>query len=339
MSSSARDDGPLALAFDVGGTKIKAALIGLTGESHSVRRIDTPRKAPPGLIVPKILETVAELCAENSVSVSDLMGIGISLAAFITADGVVTATAHLSPEWIGYDLRKSLRQVLDTEFYFSLDTPAPTLGEAYYGAGKSIDHFAYVTVSTGIGAGIIADGKYYIGGLGWAGGVGHIIIDETSSRVCDGCGNAGCLETFAATQGFITTTRELLRDNPHSLILSLVHGDQEAITPRVVFEAAQQQDTVAREVWQRVGHVLGIGLTNLANVISPTRIIIGGGIAQAGELLLEPARDVIRKRAYPPQHRQVEVVQAALGDLSGVYGAAAMVFHDLRINLSAQDLS
>jgi glucokinase len=336
MSPLAGDDGPLALALDIGGTKIKAALIGLAGASYSIRRIDTPRQAPPDLVVPRILDIVRELCAENSVSVSDLKGIGISMAAFITADGIVTATAHLSPEWIGYDLREALRRVLDTEYYFSLDTPAPTLGEAYYGAGKGIDHFAYITVSTGIGAGIMADGKYYTGGLGWAGGVGHIIIDETSPRVCDGCGNAGCLETFAATQGFIATTRDLLRDNPNSLILSLVQGDLEAITPQVVYEAAQQQDPVAYEVWQRVGHALGIGLTNLVNIISPTRIVIGGGIAQAGDLLLRPARDVIRERAYPPAHRQAEVVQAALGDLSGIYGAAAMVFHDLRINLTGE---
>jgi glucokinase len=108
---------------------------------------------------------------------------------------------------------------------------------------------------------------------------------------------------------------------------------------QVVFEAAQQQDPVAREVWQRVGHVLGIGLTNMVNIVSPTRIVVGGGIAQAGDLLLQPARDVIRERAYPPAHRQAEVVQAALGDLSGIYGAAAMVFHDLRINLSAEEIS
>jgi glucokinase-like ROK family protein len=322
----------LAIAIDVGGTKIKAGLIDLNGELIAVERIPTPHPASPEPIVQKIVKLITNLCDRNTISLQDIDGIGISIAGFITADGVVTATAHLSREWIGYDLKARLLQDLPTEYYFALDTPAPTLGEAYYGAGKGIGHFVYVTVSTGIGAGIIAGGKYFIGGLGWAGGVGHTIIDETSNRVCEGCGNNGCLETFAATQGIIATTQEFLQNNTQSLILSMVNGDVAAITPRVVFEAAQQNDPTALEVWSRVGHVLGIGLTNLVDIVSPTRIVVGGGISQAGDLLLAPVRDVISERGFPPQHRKAEVVQASLGDLSGIYGAAAMVFYDLRIN-------
>jgi len=99
-----------------------------------------------------------------------------------------------------------------------------------------------------------------------------------------------------------------------------------------VYEAAQQKDPTACAIWQAVGHALGIGLTNLIDIVSPRRVIIGGGISQAGDYLLEPARVVIRDRAFPPQHRSADLVQAALGDLSGIFGAAAMVFHDLRIN-------
>ncbi|MCC7207922.1 MAG: ROK family protein, partial [Anaerolineae bacterium] len=195
----------LALVLDIGGTAIKAGLIRRDGELAALKRLSTPAGATPEVIVQRILAVIAEITGETGIAPSTVHGVGISIAAFITSDGLVTATAHLSREWIGYNLKARLSAEFATRYYFALDTPAPCLGEAHFGAGKGIAHFAYVTVSTGIGAGIIADGRYFTGGLGWAGGVGHTIIDETSDRVCSGCGNAGCLETFAATQGIVAT--------------------------------------------------------------------------------------------------------------------------------------
>lgn len=330
-----RDD--LAIALDIGGTAIKAGLIRRDGELLALRREATPAHEAPELVVRRILALIDEIGDSCGVAPTAVRGIGISMAGFVTTDGVVTATAHLSREWIGYDLRSRLLADLPSHYYFALDTPAPTLGEAYYGAGKGIPHFVYVTVSTGIGAGIIADGRIFVGGLGWAGGVGHMIIDEHSPRVCTGCGNAGCLETFAASQGITATAQELMAEHPGSLIHTLAAGHAGGITPRLVFEAAQQGDAAALEVWQRAGHALGIGLVALVNIVSPTRVVVGGGIAQAGDLLLEPARAVVRERAFPPRHRTAQIVQAALGDLSGAYGAAAMVFYDLLVSPPIED--
>lgn len=315
-----------AFVIDIGGTAIKTGIIREDGTLLVTRRIPTPSMASPEYIAQQIITLIYRLCDEQNIQPSSLAGVGVSIAAFITHHGVVTATAHLSQEWVGYDLAKRLLRDLIVEYYFALDTPAPTLGEAYYGAGHNIDNFVYVTVSTGIGAGIIADGRYFIGGLGWAGGLGHTIVDEKSPRVCKGCGNHGCLETFAATQGIIATADDLLPSYPDS---TLQHQE---ITPRLLAEHAHAGDALAKEIWQRVGHALGIGLTNIVNIVSPTRIVIGGGIAQAGELLFAPARRVIQERAFPPIHRETQVVQSQLGDLSGIYGCAAMVFHDLRIN-------
>lgn len=326
----------LALAVDIGGTSIKVGLIRRDGKLLAIERQATPAKAPPDTVISQTLSLCHRLSADQSIDPADIDGAGFSIAGFVTAEGVVTATAHLSQEWVGFDLHARLLQELETNYYFALDTPAPTLGEAYYGAGRGHENFAYVTVSTGIGAGIISDGRYFTGGLGWAGGVGHTIIDETSPRVCEGCGNHGCLETFAATQGILATTLELLDRYPDSLILSLAGGNRDSLTPEIVYRAAQQGDEAAQEIWQRVGHMLGIGLVNMVNIVSVPLIVIGGGISQAGDWLLEPARQVIRERAFPPQHRKAQVVQAELGDLSGIYGAAAMVFYDIRINLSEE---
>ncbi len=326
------DSRRLALAFDIGGTQIKSGIITERGQILAIQRVKTPAESHPEYMVRHLLQLQQQLCREASVRTSQILGLGISIAAFITADGYITATAHLSRAWIGYDLKSRLEQELRLPFYFALDTPAPTLGEAYYGAGKGIDNFVYITVSTGIGAGIISNRQYMIGGLGWAGGVGHTIIDETSRRVCTGCGNHGCLETFAAKHGIIETAQEIIQENPGSLLGRLVQSNPEGLSPKMVFETARQGDEAAIKVFTLAGHQLGIGLTNLVDIISPSRLIVGGGIALAGDLLLNPAREVIQQRAFPPKNREVEVVPAALGDLSGMYGAAAMVFNDLRVN-------
>ncbi len=221
------------LAIDIGGTQIKAGLITRAGELLALRRVDTPATAEPEAVVQTILATGLELCNERAVGLQDLHGLGVSIAAFITAEGVITATAHLSRAWLGYDLDTRLRPEVGVPCYFALDTPAPTLGEAYYGAAKDLDDFVYITVSTGIGAGIVTGRRYFIGGLGWAGGVGHSIIDEMSDRVCEGCGNHGCLETFAATQGILATARELGAQYPDSQLAKHIR-EQTTLTPRLI---------------------------------------------------------------------------------------------------------
>jgi glucokinase len=311
---------------------LKACIIERDGTLHGLRRLPTPADAPPPETARLMVRVIREVCADAGVSVSDLAGVGVSMAGFVTDDGVITATAHLSRAWVGFDLRAPLAADVDLPYYFALDTPAPTLGEAYYGAGRGVSDFVYVTVSTGIGSGIIAGGRLFTGGLGWAGGLGHTILDETSDRVCSGCGNRGCLETFAATQGVLTTARELMDGHPESALHRLAAAQGGSLTPKLVYDAAMAGDETAQLVWTRVGHALGIGLVNLVDIVSPKRIVVGGGIGQAGDLLLEPARAVVRERCFPPRNRIVEIVQSELGDLSGAYGAAAMVFHDLRVN-------
>ena len=118
---------------------------------------------------------------------------------------------------------------------------------------------------------------------------------------------------------------------------STLHQVRTPLTPQAIFEAARAGDAAAARVFERAGYYLGLGLTHLVNILSPRCIVVGGGIAQAGDLLLEPVRQVIRRCAYPPAHRQVPVLPSALGDLSGVFGAAAMVFHDIRVNVSESE--
>jgi glucokinase len=318
----------VALALDIGGTAIKSALIARDGTLLALERSPSPSQSPPDDVARLMIDVVERLLAKSDRGADSLAGIGVSIAAFITASGIITATAHLSQAWVGYDLRSRLAQVLPANYYFCLDAPAPTLGEAYYGAGRGCDDFAYVTVSTGIGAGVFAGGKLYTGGSGWAGGVGHVIVEPNGPRVCQGCGNAGCLETYAAKQGVLALALEAIESHPKSLLAHQV--DQ--LTPQAICAAALEGDEAALRVFSQAGYYLGLGLTNLIDILSPQRVVVGGGVALAGELLLEPARQVVRRMAFPPAHRQVPIVPAALGDLSGVYGVAAMAFHNIRVN-------
>jgi glucokinase len=175
---------------------------------------------------------------------------------------------------------------------------------------------------------VFAGGKLYTGGTGWAGGVGHVIVEPNGPRVCDGCGNSGCLETYAAKQGVLALAAEAIERHPKSLLA----GDAEPLTPQSICAAACEGDEAAQWVFSQAGYYLGLGLTNLIDILSPQRVVVGGGVALAGDLLLEPARQVVRRMAFPPAHRQVPIVPAALGDLSGVYGVAAMAFNDIRVN-------
>jgi glucokinase len=317
-----------AIAVDIGASMIKTALISRDGTLGATRRIETPCNPEDTAI--GVLEGIRQVACDAQLDLNAIAGIGVSVAAFVTADGRIVATAHLGEDWVGYQLGRRLNDELTGNYYFALDAPAPTLGEAYYGAGRGCSDFAYVTVSTGVGAGLMLNGKIYTGGLGWAGGVGHIVVDSNGSRICTGCGNRGCLETYAATQGILALAREAIEQDPSSKLASLDPGN---LSPQTICEAARQGDKAAQSVFAEAGRYLGLGLTNLVDILSVERIVVGGGVALAGDLLLEPARDVVRRAAFPPDHRTVEIVQAELGDLSGSYGAAAMVFNDIRINV------
>jgi glucokinase len=317
----------VALAIDVGGTNIRVGLVRDDGKLLTIERAETPRGGSPGEVMP-IIQTLTKRVLSSRQG--DLAGTGVSIAAFVTPRGVVTATAHLSTSWIGVDLHRELRG-LPVPRVYGLDSPAPALGEAYFGAGQGVTDLVYVTLSTGIGAAVVWQGRHWGGGAGWAGGIGHTIVDETSDRTCSGCGNRGCLETFAARQGIEATARELMAADPGGMLDQLTKGDPDRLTSQLVAEAAHTGDGGAREVFRRAGHALGIGLTNLIDVLAPSLVVVGGGISGAGELILDPARAVVRARAFPPALRDVPILPAALGDLSGVYGAAAMVLQDVRV--------
>jgi glucokinase len=208
------------------------------------------------------------------------------------------------------------------------DANAAALGELYFGAGKGACNFIYVTISTGIGGGIIIDGELYSGAIGTAGEIGHMTIDDKGAR-CN-CGNNGCWEMFASGSALAREAQHRIQRGTETAILDYAGGDAEKITAQVVQAAAEHGDTLARELIARTGYYIGVGLANLINIFNPELIIIGGGLSNMGDLLLVPAFKVAGDRAYKEPYRAVRFALAELGGDSGAIGVAAYAFEEMK---------
>ncbi len=237
--------------------------------------------------------------------------------------GLITTSPNL-PGWCNIPLRDTVKEKYRVATFLINDASAAALGEQHFGAGKGIKDLLYLTVSTGIGGGIIISGKLYSGVCGSAGEIGHTTIDVNGPR-CS-CGNIGCLETLASGTA---VAREAIRRISHgekSSLAGMVSGKIEDITAEEVDIAAAGGDSLAREVILQAATYLGVGMVNLVDIFNPEMIIVGGGMAKMGDRLLNPARRVVMERAFRLPAQAVRIVPAQLGDDAGVIGAAVFAF-------------
>jgi glucokinase len=203
------------------------------------------------------------------------------------------------------------------------DANLSALGEWRFGGGKGFSDLIYITVSTGIGGGIIAGGKLYRGACGTAGEVGHMTIEVNGPR-CN-CGNTGCWEALASGTALAREAVRQIREGATTSIIELVEGDLSKVDARIVSLAAQQGDEIAKQLVSRLSYYLGVGLANLVNIFNPELILIGGGLVKMGDLLLEPAIKIVKERAFSTSANAVSIKPALLGSDSGVLGAVALV--------------
>lgn len=305
------------LAIDVGGTKIAAAVVDKTGV---IAREYFPTLAAEGpkAVISRMFSGVDRLLSRSSLSVSELDSIAIAAAGGVSSDGVVTSSPHL-PGWRNVPLRDVVRERYGARVFVVNDASAAALGEHRLGAGRGTRDLVYLTVSTGIGGGIIINGELYLGATGCAGEIGHMTIDVNGAR-CS-CGNYGCLELSASGTA---VAKEAIRrvGAAEKTELSSMVGKLEDITAETVAEAARGGDRLASDIIRRAALALGVGLVNIANIFNPEMIVIGGGMSKMGELLLAPAREVVMGRAFELCTRVLQVVPARLGDDGGLLGAA-----------------
>jgi len=311
------------LGVDLGGTKIAAALATTRGEILARGRSPTHAQTGPDAVIESICATINEVLSAKALEPSLLLGIGIAAAGVIdSVNGKVIFSPNL-PGWHEVPLRDAIEQQFGIPAYLGNDANLAALGEWHFGVGEKVANLIYVTVSTGIGGGIIADGKLYTGACGAAGEIGHMTIDVNGPR-CR-CGNVGCWEALASGTALAREAVMRITEGARTSIIELVGGDVSKIDAKIVGLAARQGDELAQKLVSHLGYYFGVGLANLVNIFNPELILIGGGVAKIGDLLLQPAIKVVKERAFSTSANAVEIKPATLGDDSGIMGAAAFV--------------
>ncbi|NHA67067.1 ROK family glucokinase [Phycicoccus flavus] len=312
-------DGPLAIGVDIGGTKVAAGLVDATGAVLArARRVTPDRSKSPRVVEDTIVSAVEELLASSA----DVVAVGIGAAGFVAADrATVVFAPHLS--WRNEPLREALGSRLDLPIFVDNDANAAAWAEYRFGAGRGESSLVLVNLGTGIGGGIVLDGRVLRGRFGIAGEFGHMRVVPDGIR-CE-CGNRGCWEQYASGNALVREARLLMSAGSPvvSDLFERVGGDPGELTGPLVTEAARDGDPLARELLAEIGRWLGVGIADLAAALDPGTFVIGGGVSAAGELLLAPARDAYRRqltgRGYRPEAR---VVAAELGNEAGLVGAA-----------------
>ena len=312
------------LAIDLGGTKIRTVIISDEGQILAREYHRTVANEGAQMVIERMLSAINRLLRIQDLDSSQLLSISVASAGVIDMKkGMVTISPNL-PGWRDIPLRDIINEKYGINTLLLNDASAAALGEHRFGAGRGIKNLIYLTVSTGIGGGIIINNTLYCGPSGSAGEIGHMTIDVNGSR-CK-CGNIGCLEALASGTAVAHEAKKRLSYGERSSLTELVEGKIEDITADKVSLAAQGSDTLATEIIAQAATYLGIGMVNLVNIFNPEMIIIGGGMAQMGELLFAPARQVVLERAFQLPAQAVRIVPAQLGDDAGVLGAAAFAF-------------
>jgi glucokinase len=312
--------GKFIVGGDLGGTRFRVVLANHRGTI--VERAATLTMADEGrdAVIQRMVKNIEHVM--QSVERESIVGVGIAAPGPLNPwTGVVYSPPNL-PGWGAEPLKDILESAINLPCHVGNDANLAALAEHQFGAGRGTESMIYLTVSTGIGGGVIDHGRLLLGQHGLAGEVGHITIEPNGPRC--GCGNMGCLEALASGPSLAREALKSIRAGETSGIEHLVDGRLEAITGEVVVTAAHQGDRLAIQIVHRAATYLGIGVANLIHLFNPEAIVIGGGVSNAGELLFEPVRQQVATRVMPAYHPGLRIVQAELGDDVGVLGAVAL---------------
>jgi glucokinase len=311
----------LILALDLGGTQFRLALANDKGEL--LKRHAAPVKPDdPEQTIELIKDALSD--SLSGINRSTVKGMGVAIAGLVTQDTGALLTSPNLLAWYNTPIKAIFEQELQLPVSVGNDATLAALGEYKFGAGKGCHDLVYITVSTGIGGGVVAGGKLLLGTCGFAAEVGHMTID-LNGPICN-CGNIGCLETLASGTAIARFAVERISRGEKSAIAELVAGDYSKITAEVVEKAAKSGDAVAKAIMDTAGTNLGVGVVNLVHIFNPELVIIGGGVSKAGDLIFEPIRRVVARRVM--RDISVRITAPALGDNPGLLGAVALVLEN-----------
>jgi len=309
-------------AADLGGTHLRVATVDRNG-AISCRQIQpTPQAAKPNGIVQALINAVRKCELEIVVFGGTITAVSIAVPGTVNVNEGVVVKAPNVACLDGFRLGAALESELEWPVILENDANAAAVGEMWRGAGQGYRTLICVTLGTGVGGGIILDGKLWRGADGSAAEIGHIGVDPLGGVPC-ACGSRGCLEVYASATAIVRMTREARPRYPNSVL-----HNTEDLTSEKIYQAGKQGDELAIEVFRRMGVYLGIGLASLINILDPEIVIIGGGLSNGWELFEKHMHQQIMERAFPVPARCVKIVRAQCGDDAGLLGAARLALVD-----------
>ncbi|MFL5955352.1 MAG: ROK family protein [Gaiellaceae bacterium] len=299
-----------ALGLDIGGTKLAAGVVDANGVVHSF--VVAPTRVDEGAEsgLERLFELGRRAIAESGVDQDEVRAVGIGSGGPLDAErGVLIAPPHL-PGWHDVPVVELAEAAFRLPVTLENDATAAAAGEHRWGAGAGIRNMVYLTISTGVGGGIVIDGSLYRGSRGNGGELGHVTVDW-HGRLCRGCGRRGCLEAYVSGTSIAERAQEAGLD---------------LASAEAVAAAARDGDPGARAIWDETVEALACGITSIVNLFEPELVVIGGGVTRSGEQLMGPVRKLVRSGAMRPAGDAADVVASAFGDQVGVVGAAAIVY-------------
>ncbi|MCX7611800.1 MAG: ROK family protein [Ignavibacterium sp.] len=312
-----------ALGIDLGGTNIKLGIVSELGKIVSKVEVKTEAHLGPKAVIKNIEKGIDEILKNKKIK---LIGIGIGAPGIVTTKkGIVKSPPNL-PGWDEIPLGSIIKKKYGIKVNVENDANAAAIGEMIFGAGKKYSSFIMVTLGTGVGGGIIYNGKLYRGEIGGAGEIGHISINPNGPR-CN-CGSTGCIEAYAGNHYLKESVKKDLVNHPSSKIWELIENDLQKVSPRIIQMAAELGDVYAKEIIFDLGVNLGIAFSSLSNVLDISTFIIGGGVAGFGKPLLTSIKTTMISRVLTPLKSRINIIPAKLKNEAGILGASSLVFYN-----------
>ncbi len=301
---------------DIGGTTVKMGLFESEGKILDKWEITTDTSREGQAILPDIAASIEKKTEEHHLSREDILGVGVGVPAPVTSAGIVNGSANLG--WKYKEVKREMEELTGFRAEIGNDANVAALGEMWKGGGAGRKNIVMVTLGTGVGGGVIIDGKILVGQNGAGGEIGHLCVNYEETDTC-GCGNRGCLEQYASATGIVRLAKKKLGEELRPTTLK-----KEDITAKAVFDAVKAGDETAREIAVEFGKYLGYALANIAVVTDPDAFVIGGGVSKAGEVLIPFIREPYMEKAFFA-NKKVDFVLATLGNDAGICGAAKLV--------------
>jgi glucokinase len=321
------------IGCDLGGTNLRAAIVDVDASRGAVLHLmSVPTLAREGhdAVMKRMADLTLEVIHSAGMKKEEIGGIGIGVPGMLDLEsGETLFLPNLPGTWPHIPLRDTISKITGLPTAILNDVRSITNGEWRFGAGKGMDTVAVFAIGTGIGGGLVINGQLHLGIGGTAGELGHTVIDYNGPRC--GCGNYGCLEVFASGPAIAAMGVKGVIQGLTTKIGEMCEYDLNRITPQLIATAAESGDEYARDIYEKAGFYLGVAASNICASIGPRRIIIGGGVAKAGDLLLKPMRRTMNERVHIMPVEQVEIVLAQLGDNAGVIGAACWAEQTTRV--------